>query len=931
MLDSLLNSMGGATLPTGQSWEDLEARFLNPNDTKSGALIAAQEKRVKLLESMDFEETESVAWRKHHLRRFFQDRGTFFSLSRVSTIWKWLLTILIGIIIALMGLFVKFITSQLVEVKLGLMSKFLDQNNIAASFFSFLFISQGYILGAGLLCALEPAAAGSGIPEIKAYLNGVNLNKLVRVRVLIAKLFGMCLSCASGLPLGKEGPMIHAGSIVGAAVSQGKTITFGVDTSWSKFQELRNDRSKRDFVTFGAAAGVAAAFSAPIGGILFTLEEGASFWSTTLTFRAFFCAMITELTINLLTSGVAKSKSILGLDQPASMFDFGSFNTFQGYHTYELLIFICLGALGGVLGAFFNHVNKRITLFRLESINSSSLKRIAELLILTGLFATIQFVLPLLGGKGGENFSCTARPTQIAQWSSQEQDLLSKLPQFNCAPGQYNQLASLYLVDADTALQQLFHFTGGSEVNLVTFSTGNLMLFLVPYFMFAIATSGTFCPAGLFVPTLLSGAALGRIIGHILKVLFPNSVTDSGSYALIGAAAILGGVSRMTIAGTVIMLEACGNSEYLLPLMLTFAAARYAGNALNHAFYDMQIEIQGLPFLEGQLRSLGLLNYHPVVEVMAKPVRTVFEINRVVSIYELLSQTKHNGFPVVSADGQLRGLILRKTLCSILKLKAFSTPAFQNRSAGASSSSVKLENAGRYVGCLLTHTFHSNRSLNVLIPPHTSFFYDTLERNYPHFPTVEDIQLSPAEMQSWLDVRPYMCTAPYSINESSSISRCYRFFRTMGLRHLIVLDNSHRVTGIVTRKDITENSLELRWRFFGESVDRFLTVDKHFEQATIEEFENSGVAIDHLDLPVSTLQGYTPPDLPTVPGSFGSPPPAMNVSRKESVSSQVGAEYDPFFPSPGSSDALEAGAASYTGRKRDEQREPKGGDFWGRR
>ena len=59
--------------------------------------------------------------------------------------------------------------------------------------------------------------------------------------------------------------MIHAGSIVGAAMSQGKTITFGFDTSWTKFQDLRNDRSKRDFVTFGAAAGVAAAFQAPIG------------------------------------------------------------------------------------------------------------------------------------------------------------------------------------------------------------------------------------------------------------------------------------------------------------------------------------------------------------------------------------------------------------------------------------------------------------------------------------------------------------------------------------------------------------------------------------------------------------------------------------------------------------------------------------------
>ena len=462
MLDSLLASVSGVdTLPTDASWGDVEKEM--HIQTQATTREAKASLATAALESMDFEESESVAWRKHHLRRYFHDRGGIWTVSRLSTVTKWVFVIVIGVLIALIGLFVKFTTAQLVEFKFSLMHSYLESNtqsSYATAFFIFLFISQAFILAACILCWFEPDAAGSGIPEIKAYLNGINLNKLVRIRVLVAKILGMCFSCASGLPLGKEGPMIHAGSIVGAAVSQGKTITFGFDTSWTKFQDLRNDRSKRDFVTFGAAAGIAAAFSAPIGGILFTLEEGASFWSTTLTFRAFFCAMVTELTINLLTSGVTiRNKNVLGLDQSVSMFDFGSFSTFNGYHTYELLLFIVMGVLGGVLGAGFNYSVRRLLLFRRARINQSTVLKISELLLLTGTFAVISFVLPLIS----KGLACTTLPTQIASWSAQEQVLLGKLVQFNCEDGQYNQLASLYLVDADTALQQLFHFTGSGD------------------------------------------------------------------------------------------------------------------------------------------------------------------------------------------------------------------------------------------------------------------------------------------------------------------------------------------------------------------------------------------------------------------------------------------------------------------------------------
>ncbi len=71
-----------------------------------------------------------------------------------------------------------------------------------------------------------------------------------------------------------------------------------------RHQHGQNHKEKRDFVACGTAAGVAAAFGAPIGGMLFAMEEGASYWSLKMTWRCFFCAAITSLLGFLMVSGL---------------------------------------------------------------------------------------------------------------------------------------------------------------------------------------------------------------------------------------------------------------------------------------------------------------------------------------------------------------------------------------------------------------------------------------------------------------------------------------------------------------------------------------------------------------------------------------------------------------------------------------------------
>jgi chloride channel 7 len=89
------------------------------------------------------------------------------------------------------------------------------------------------------------------------------------------------------------------------------------------------------------------------------------------------------------------------------------------------------------------------------------------------------------------------------------------------------------------------------------------------------------------------------LIGHLLHFLDHRKGTfaDSGTFALIGAAGGLGGMARMTISLTVILLEATGDIQYIVPLMLTVMFARFVGNIFNAGLYDIHIKLKNVPFL----------------------------------------------------------------------------------------------------------------------------------------------------------------------------------------------------------------------------------------------------------------------------------------------------------------------------------------------
>ena len=123
--------------------------------------------------------------------------------------------------------------------------------------------------------------------------------------------------------------------------------------------------------------------------------------------------------------------------------------------------------------------------------------------------------------------------------------------QMYCNDGEYHVIGAIWFQTPEQSVRSLFHDPPGSH-HLLT-----LGIFSIIYFLLNCWTYGISVSSGLFIPTLLMGAAWGRVVGAFLETYIDNSMLgDPGKYALLGAAAMLGGVTRMTISLAVIIIEA---------------------------------------------------------------------------------------------------------------------------------------------------------------------------------------------------------------------------------------------------------------------------------------------------------------------------------------------------------------------------------------
>ncbi|KAI0358560.1 hypothetical protein OH77DRAFT_1494220 [Trametes cingulata] len=454
-------------------------------------------------------------------------------------------------------------------------------------------------------------AAGSGIPEIKTILSGFVIHGYLGGRTLFTKAVGLALSVASGLSLGKEGPFVHIASCVGNIVSR----------FFSKYET--NEGKRRGILSAACAAGVAVAFGAPIGGVLFSLEEVSYFFPAKVMWRSFFCAMVAAMTLRFLDP-----------------FGSGKLVLFQvtydkDWHAYELVPFLLLGVFGGVYGAWFSKLNYR---WSRDVRNATWLKRypVVEVILVTLVTAIFSFLNPYtrMGG------------TELVY------NLFAE-----CRAGSPNTHSGLCVLNPPTQAMPVIR---------------SIFVALLVKGALTIVTFGIKVPAGIFIPTLGVGACAGRILGILIQwaqFSYPNSAAFSvcegdldcvipGLYAMVGAAATLSGVTRTTVSLAVIMFELTDTLTYAVPVMLSVLVAKTIADALEpKGIYDLVIELSQLPYLDAKHDYVwGNLQISDVTDRDVDVIRVDRE-NTVKSLRDQLqdlveSGNSDSGFPILRPDGE---------------------------------------------------------------------------------------------------------------------------------------------------------------------------------------------------------------------------------------------------------------------------------------
>lgn len=351
----------------------------------------------------------------------------------------------------------------------------------------------------------DEQVGGSGIPQIKKILQG-QTQMVKPFRLLAVKFFATVLAIGAGMSLGRAGISVQFGAAVGNFFS--KIIYAG---------NRHHEAVEGNFLlTAGAGAGLAAIFNAPLAGVIFCIEELRKRFSQEILIAAITAAVAASFVVKMVFGVRPVFETItarpLAMPSVVTTPNFEMATAMSAAPLKFAALFILLGAICGVTGAFFS----KALLFSLDAYDRLK------------LFGARRFAIPLL----------LAIPLGI------------ELPQvLGCGN---------VLVD---------------EILITHAALSLLTVLLAGKILFTLISFGTNAPGGLFLPVLVIGALTGNIFARVGNGLHFFTADWTTLFIIFGMAAFFAAVVKAPVTGSILILELTGQFSHLVGLIVVSGAA----------------------------------------------------------------------------------------------------------------------------------------------------------------------------------------------------------------------------------------------------------------------------------------------------------------------------------------------------------------------
>ena len=420
---------------------------------------------------------------------------------------------------------------------------------------------------------------------------------IIPKKQMYAQIITSSLTVGLGGSAGLESPIVITGAAFGSNYAQ-------------KYKLSYKDRTI--LIGCGVAAGIGAAFNAPIAGVLFAIEVIL----VDVSIAAFTPIMIAAAT-GALTSAIALDESILL-----------SFKQQQNFDFHNTPYYISLGLLTGFMSVYYTrNFQKTESFFSRLKLNSYQ-KAVFGATIL----AIIIFFFPTLFGEGYESIKILS-----------END-----------PGKI--LENTLFSDYRNNNWVLLLFVGATMM-LKVFATG--------------ITIGSGGNGGNFAPSLFLGSYVGFVFSKLINLIGLTKLPVS-NFTLVGMAGILSGLFHAPLTGIFLIAEITGGYNLMIPLMIVSSISFAVSKRFEkHSLDVKKLAKKGHAFTSN--KDTNILSSMDINTIIQSDLLTISASENLEKLVDLISHSNQVIFAVINTDKELLGIVhfndIREIIFSNFKVK----------------------------------------------------------------------------------------------------------------------------------------------------------------------------------------------------------------------------------------------------------------------